>query len=149
KIYTDFELKIENENVKLFGSKERNGKKNGLGGNLKYFRTTFVPAAPTDKNKIELTQKVTEMLCIKENTFEEVESQDKFRIFKNKKHYMGIIYDHRAIENFKKFVNNNDGRFSVYIFSLGDDTFDEEFEDIKNKVKLSPIPEAILKIYKR
>ena len=27
--------------------------------------------------------------------------------------------------------------------------FDDEFEDIKSKVKLSPIPEAILKVYRR
>ena len=28
-------------------------------------------------------------------------------------------------------------------------TFDEEFEDMKKKVKLSPIPEAILRVYRR
>jgi hypothetical protein len=37
----------------------------------------------------------------------------------------------------------------VYIFSLTDETFDEEFADIKQKVKLSPIPEAILRVYRR
>jgi hypothetical protein len=42
-----------------------------------------------------------------------------------------------------------DGRFSVYVFSLGDDTFEEEFENMKQKVKLLPIPEAILRVYRR
>lgn len=117
--------------------------------NLRYYKTAFVPADPTDKNKIELTQKATEMLCVKENTFEEVESKEKFKIFSNKKYYTGIIFDHRAIDDFKKAIKDIDGRFSVYVFSLGDDTFDEEFEDIKSKVKLSPIPEAILRVYRR
>lgn len=120
-----------------------------LGGNLKYFRTGFVPANPTDKNKIALTRKATEMLCVKEDTFDEVKSTDKYQIFKNKEKHTGIIFDHLAIPEFKEEIKDIDGKFSVYVFSLGDDTFDEEFEDIKDKVKLSPIPEAILRVYRR
>lgn len=122
---------------------------NGLGGNLKYFRTAFVPADPTDKNKTKLTKKATEMLCVKEDTFEEIKSTVKYRIFRNKKRYTGIIYDYLAIDDFKKEIVGIDEKFSVYVFSLADDTFDEEFEDVKNKVKLSPIPEAILRVYRR
>ncbi len=124
-------------------------KSGGYGGNLKYFKTAFVPADPTDKNKIALTQKVTEMLCVKEDTFEKVKSIEQYKIFRNKKQYTGIIYDHQAIDGFKKEISKIDGKFSVYVFSLGDDTFDEEFEDMKKKVKLSPIPEAILRVYRR
>lgn len=122
---------------------------NGLGGNLKYFKTSFVPADPTDKNKIALTEKATEMLCVKEDTFEEVKSTKHYKIFRNKKRYTGIVFDHQAIDNFKKEIAKIEGKFSLYIFSLGDDTFDEEFEDMKKKVKLSPIPEAILRVYRR
>jgi len=124
-------------------------KYNCLGGNLKYFKTAFVPADPTDKNKIALTQKATEMLCVKEDTFEQVKSSKQYKIFRNKKRYTGIVFDHQAIDAFKKEIAKIDGKFSVYIFSLGDDTFDEEFEDMKSKVKLSPIPEAILRVYRR
>jgi len=126
------------------------GKKyQGLKGNLKYFRTAFVPADPTDKNKTALTKKATDMLCVKEDTFEKVKSNEQYVIFGNKKRYTGIIYDHQAIDDFKKEIAKIDGKFSVYVFSLGDDTFDEEFEDMKSKVKLSPIPEAILRVYRR
>lgn len=121
----------------------------GIPSNLKYYKTSFVPADSTDKNKVALTNKATEMLCVKENTYEKVESSEKIKIFRNKKHYTGIIFDHLAIPEFKNTIKDIDGRFSVYVFSLGDDTFDEEFEDIKNKVKLSPIPEAILRVYRR
>ena len=89
------------------------------------------------------------MLCIKEDTFEKVKSTAKYKIFRNKKKYTGIIYDHLAIDEFNYEIANIDGKFSVFIFSLGDETFDEEFEDVKNKVKLSPIPEAILRVYRR
>ena len=119
------------------------------GGNLKYFRTDFVDAEPSDKNKIKLTKQATEMLCVKEGTFEKVIDNERFKIFKNSNHYTGIIWDQTAIPEFKKAIKDIKGKFSVYVFSLGDETFDEEFADVKQKVKLSPIPEAILKVYRR
>ena len=90
------------------------------------------------------------MLCIKEDTFVEIKTGNKnFKIFKNGKKHTGIIYDIMAIEDFKKFASKIDGKFSLYVFSLSDDTYEEEFEDMKNKIKLSPIPEAILRVYRR
>jgi adenine-specific DNA-methyltransferase len=147
--YDKLEVKIEENSLRLYGISKSEGKKEGLGGNLKYFRTTFVPAKSTDKNKTALTKKATEMLCVKEDTFEKVKSNEQYVIFGNKKRYTGIIYDHQAIDVFKKEIAKMDGKFSVYVFSLGDDTFDEEFKDMKSKVKLSPIPEAILRVYRR
>jgi hypothetical protein len=35
------------------------------------------------------------------------------------------------------------------VFSLGDDDFSEEFEDMKKIIKVCPIPEAILRVYRR
>jgi len=137
-------------NKVINGYKSRsNSSTKGLGGNLKYYRTSFVPADPTDKNKIELTKKATEMLCVKEGTFEAVEQNADYKIFRNKNKYTGIIFDHQAIDGFKKGISKLNGKFKVYIFSLGDDTFDQEFEDVMEKVTLSPIPEAILRVYRR
>ena len=121
----------------------------GLGGNLKYFRTDFVDAEPSDKNKIKLTKQATEMLCVKEGTFEKVQDNERFKIFKNSSHYTGIIWDQTAIPEFKKAIKDIKAKFSVYVFSLGNETFDEEFVDVKQKVQLSPIPEAILRVYRR
>ena len=118
--------------------------------NLKYFKTDFVEyEESTDKNKIKLTKEATEMLCVKEGTFEVIRDEEDFKIFKNTNHYTGIIWDQNSISSFKKTIKDIKGRFSVYVFSLGEETFDEEFEDIKQKVKLSPIPEAILRVYRR
>jgi len=122
----------------------------GLGGNLKYFKTDFVDyKESTDRNKIKLTKEAVEMLCVKEGTFESVLNNEDFKIFKNHNHYTGIIFEQLAIEDFKKEIKGIKDKISVYIFSLGDDSFEDEFEDIKQKVKLSPIPEAILKVYRR
>lgn len=122
----------------------------GLGGNLKYFRTDFVDYdEPTDGNKIKLTAEATEMLCVKEETFEKILDQKNFKIFENTNHCTGIIFDQAVIPAFKKAIKDIKGKFSVYVFSLGDETFDDEFKDIKQKVQLSPIPEAILRVYRR
>ena len=121
----------------------------GLGGNLKYFKTDFVNSEPTDGNKKRLTREAVGMLCIKEGTFDLVKETADYKIFKNDRHYCGVILDSQAIIDFKRTIDKIDGKFSVYVFSLGDDSFDEEFADVKNKVKLSPIPEAIMKTYRR
>lgn len=135
----------------ITGYKTKKGEKiEGLGGNLKYFKTDFVGyKESTDRNKIKLTKEAVEMLCVKEGTFESVLDNETFKIFKNHDHYAGIIFDQLVIEDFKKAIKDITGKISVYIFSLGDDSFEDEFEDIKQKVKLSPIPEAILKVYRR
>lgn len=121
----------------------------GLGGNLKYYKTDFIDAEPTDRNKIKLTEQATEMLCVKEGTFDPVIDNKRFKIFKNTSHYTGIIWDQSEIPAFKKAIKDIKSKFSVYVFSLSDETFDEEFADVKQKVKLSPIPEAILRVYRR
>ncbi len=103
-------------------------------------------------------------------TFEPVADNKRFKIFKNTNHYTGIIFDQVAISAFKKAIKSIKGKFSVYIFSLGDETFDDEFfaegesasggkdarpvrnkisNGVKQKVQLSPIPEAILRVYRR
>lgn len=133
------------------GYKNLKGEKvKGLDGNLKYFKTDFVDyEEPTDRNKIKLTEQATEMLCVKEGTFESVAGNKKFKIFKNANHYTGIIFDQIAIPAFKRAIKEVKGKFSVYVFSLGDENFDEEFKDVKQRVQLSPIPEAILRVYRR
>jgi len=132
------------------GYKNKKGKSfDGLGGNLKYFKTTFVPAKSTDRNKEKLTKQSVEMLCLKENTYELVLESENIKIFKNNKYYTGILFDEAEISNFKEQIKDYDLPVSVYVFSLGDDDFAEEFLDLKDKIKVCSIPSAILRVYKR
>ncbi len=121
----------------------------GLGGNLKYFKTSFVPQEPTDKNKELLTKEATEMLCLRENAFEFVSEKNGYKIYKNDKKYVGIIMEQEEIENFKNEVSKYNKHISVYVFSLTDEDFSDEFSDMKKKVKVCSIPEAILRVYRR
>jgi adenine-specific DNA-methyltransferase len=118
-------------------------------GNLKYYKTAFVSAQPTDRNKEKLTKQSVEMLCLRENTFELVSETDIIKIFKSNEKYTGILFDEQKISEFKERIKDFDKPVSVYIFSLGDDDFAEEFEDMQHKVKVCSIPAAILRAYKR
>ena len=122
----------------------------GIGGNLKYFKTDFVDAEPTDLNKKKLVDKSTEMLCLKEDCFDFVKRGNKFRIFTNGdgKH-LGIVYDDEGIKPFKNEVKKINRKFIVYVFSLDESAREEEFEDLSGLVELKPIPAVILSVYKR
>lgn len=120
----------------------------GLGGNLKYYTCDFVEAEPTDRNKRKLVSESTEMLCIRENAFELAQDEGEFKIFKNNKKYLGIVFYEEAIDDFKKAIKKIKGHFNTYVFSLGDDPHEKQFADVKNKVTLCAIPEVILKVYR-
>lgn len=121
----------------------------GLGGNLKYYQTNFVGSEPTHRNKKMLTEKSVEMLCLKENTFEEVVSKRDIFIYKGKGKYTAILLNELKLTEFKKEVAKLKLPVSVYVFSLEGDDFTDELQDLKNEIKICSIPEAILKVYRR
>ncbi len=128
----------------------KNEKIKGLGGNLKYFKTDFVDAEPTDKNKKKLVDQCTEMLCLREDCFDELKQTKNYSIFKNhEEKHLGIIYDDEGIEPLKKQIKSTGKKFNVYVFSLDDSAREEEFEDVIDMVDLKPIPEVILNVYRR
>lgn len=133
----------------ILGSKEL-PEITGIPANLKYFKTDFIDSKSTDKSKKELVDKSAEMLCLKEDCYLTVKQYKNYKIFKdNQDKYLGIVYDDSGIEPFKEQVKKLNKKVIVYMFSLDDSAREEEFEDIKDLVKLKPIPTAILNVYKR
>ncbi|MDP2207211.1 MAG: DNA methyltransferase, partial [Bacteroidota bacterium] len=103
----------------------------GIASNLKYYKTNFVGSEPTHRNKKLLTDKSIEMLCIKENTFDEVINKKDVFIFKNKEKFTAILFDEMKMEEFKNEIKKLKMPVSVYVFSLEGDDFKEEFENLK------------------
>ena len=131
--------------------KESKGKLvSNMPGGLKYYKTGFVDAEQTDTNKHKMVDKSTEMLCLKEDCFDEVMDGKNFKIFKNgQDKHLGIIYDDEGIEPFKKEAKKLKKQFVVYVFSLDESAREDEFEDVADLVELRPIPAVILNVYKR
>ena len=149
-LYDELKGEFRDNTIRLWGFTDIEGRKEGLGSNLKYYRTGFVPAEPTDENKEILTYHSVEMLCLRENTFDFVTETDIWKIYENQQQYTGILFDQLSISEFKKTLDILEAKpVSVYVFSLGDDNFALEFEDMGERVKVCSIPEAILKVYRR
>jgi len=149
-IYDELKGEFKDNTIRLWGITNINGWKDGLGGNLKYYRTDFVPADPTDANKELLTFRSVEMLCLRENTFDFVTETDAWKIYENQNQYTGILFDQLSIPEFKSALAELDEKpVSVYVFSLGDDNFAPEFANMGERVSVRSIPEAILRVYRR
>ena len=133
------------------GYKNSKGKKiDGLGGNFKYFKTSFIASESTDHNKKAIVDQSTEMLCLKEDCFELIKKNKKFKIFRGfgDKHF-GIIYYYDGIDPFKKEILKLNQKINTYVFSLNDIVDENDFESIDHLVNLKPIPSAILNVYRR
>jgi len=91
------------------------------------------------------------MLCLKEGTFEKVLDRKFYKIFKNSNHFTGILFNLNTLDKFRKEIERLDGKISVYIFSLGRETYQDEFQDLSNfkNITFQPIPESILEVYRK
>lgn len=122
----------------------------GLGGNLKYFKTAFVKKSVSkDELKIRLTQKCTEMLCLREGIFEEKETTSSFRIFEQSDRVMAVYYalDRGGLVALKKKLDMMEGEKILYCFTLDPLGLDDaDFSDWHG-VSLEPIPQKILDAY--
>ena len=89
------------------------------------------------------------MICIRENTFVKIADNKDFKIYEDGTHSTGILFNLDEIDIFKTKINSENKKANIYVFSLTNDTFDEDFEDLKVKHEICPIPESILEVYKK
>lgn len=126
--------------------------------NLRYYRTAFVNRRRTPQNMRRLMLLASDMLCIKENlyteldTFGELQTLEKgFRYFAQGAKQMLIIYNEEAIytiiDQLEKMTVNEP--IIVYVFSPSNDAWNSEFVTVSDKVLLTALPSAIYNAYKR
>ena len=89
-----------------------------------------------------------------ENTFEVISkrtNKNDFAIFGNNVKITAIIYDESQIDECINKLNqlNNGLPAIIYMFSYDHTYFDEDFENLKIKFTVKPIPEAILNVYRK
>jgi len=124
--------------------------------NFRYYKTGFVGSAKTHKNKKELTLLATELLCIKEDIYTEINLVAGFafnpktaRCFSDSNKYLLVIYDEEMIEKLIPVIAaiRSRHKIKIYVFAPGQYPFTEEFEEVLDKIELCALPDAIYKAY--
>lgn len=117
--------------------------------NLRYYKSEFVSREPSLKNKRELTQLATELLCIKEDCYTEQKIHIKqARLFANSKVTLLILFDDHIIPQAVEFIKGIEApEIKVYVFSMGSDPYTEDFAEVLDKITLCALPDAIYKAY--
>lgn len=127
----------------------------GLGGNLKYYKTDFVSKDQDNYDiKIELADKCTELLCIKENCFDlkEQNEKDDYKIFESNEMVMAVyndFIDYKVLNVIKETLLNSEQKTKViYLFDGNANMNEFEIVEIKEAgIEVKFIPKKIMQIY--
>lgn len=129
--------------------------------NLRYYKSAFVPSMVSEPNKRLLTQRSTELLCIKESCYTELTEANGFnpaqcRLFTNGKgKYLTIVFHSRQqaavceqLIGYIKNLSELSEPVRLYAFSPEKETLAEDFWEVTDKIDAVPLPEAIYNAYK-
>lgn len=131
----------------------------GLTGNtLRYYKTDFISRDRTPRNMRALVAASTDLLCIKNDIYKEAKLAGRNINPKIARHFaeggrsMLVIYDERAISAIAEIletVEPGKEKIKVYVFSAGSYAYDDEFEEVADKVELCALPDAIYQAYQK
>ena len=124
--------------------------------NLRYYQIKAVPRDNSIRSRMKLAAGSVNMLCIMENLYHE---RDRFgnkgnfkalRYFEEGGRGMLVILDTDMIPNVVEQLKRMQPQYPIhiYMYAPGDYAFDDEFEEVANKVELFPLPQPILNAYK-
>ena len=132
----------------------------GLKGNtLRYYKTDYISRDRTQKNMRDLVAAATDLLCIKEDLYEEQKTFGRFKLksqlaryFNDGKAHMLIIYREELIDEIAAEIKTMDFskmRLKIYVFSPGRYPFTDNFSEVEDKVELVALPAAIYDAYQK
>lgn len=130
--------------------------------NLRYYRTSLLPRERTNRNMRALVNASTDLLCIKENIYNELKIEGiaprYARMFGEGEKRMLVVYDERVIPHVidwlqsasatNAFKQSSNQAIKVYVFSPGAYAWDDDFAEVIDRVELCALPEAIYQAYK-
>lgn len=131
----------------------------GLTANtLRYYKTDFVGRDRTSRNMRQLVYAATDMLCIKEDIYQEVKTFGSLKLkasvsryFEENSRRMLVIYNELAVPTFAEEISKMDidGKILIYVFAPGNYAYDDEFVEVLDKVYLCALPAAIYNAYQK
>ena len=132
----------------------------GLKNNsLRYYKTELLPREKSPRNMRALMAAATELLCIKEDLYEESNRFGRYRTnpktiryFEKGNKRMLIIFCEELADQIAEEIKTLDfggDKLKVYIFSPDRYAFDDNFYEVQDKVTLVALPAAIYDAYRR
>lgn len=124
----------------------------GLGGNLRYYKTDLVDIEKLqhtpDQAKVKLTYQAGEMIGLRENTLNEVEKNDWWQIFEGHGKTSAIYFkeDKEKLQDLVDILEKKKQSAVLYIFSWGKNEYKSEYSSVN--IRVEDIPEPILEVYK-
>jgi len=107
----------------------------------------------------DLVGAATDLLCIKEDLYEEQNTFGRFKLkphlaryFNDGRKHMLIIYREELIDEIAEEIKNLDfggKRLKIYVFSPGRYPFTDNFSEVEDKVELVALPAAIYDAYQK
>ena len=135
---------------------------------LRYYKTDYISRERTQKNMRDLVAAATDLLCIKEDLYEEQQTFGRFKLkpqlaryFNDGQKHMLIVYREELIdeiaEEIKRLSLTPDpspkergvGKLKIYVFSPGRYPFTDNFREVEDKVELVALPAAIYDAYQK
>lgn len=126
---------------------------------LRYYKTKLLPRTKSPRNMRALMAAATELLCIKEDLYEEKKTFGKYRLnpkaaryFEKGERRMLIVYREELADQIAEEIKTLDfggKRLKIYIFSPDRYAFDDNFFEVEDKVQLVALPAAIYDAYRR
>ncbi len=145
---------------------------------LRYYKTDFISRERTQKNMRDLVAAATDLLCIKEDLYEEQKTFGRFKLrpqlaryFRSSsaglqgkndgRKHMLIIYREELIDEIAEEIKRLSltpnpspkergvGKLKIYVFSPGRYPFTDNFREVEDKVELVALPAAIYDAYQK
>ena len=132
----------------------------GLKNNtLRYYRTELLPRERSPRNMRALMSAATDLLCIKEDLYEEQPTFGRYkthpkvmRYFAKGEKHMLVLYREEYIAELVEEIKTMDfgkERLKIYLYSPGRYAFDDDFFEVQDKVQLIALPAAIYDAYQK
>lgn len=125
---------------------------------LRYYKIKDVPRDSSTTGLKKLMSASTDLLCIKNDLYEEQSVFGNIKLRKNIARYfddgkqkMLIIYKVEAIESIVEEIKKmpDDTFIKIYVFSTNNYAMDADFEEVSDKVFLCALPAAIYNAYRK
>ena len=129
-----------------------------INNSLRYYKTDFVGRERSSQNMRQLVYAATDLLCIKEDLYNEVKQFGSLKLkssvtryFECKNKRMLVIYNELAVPAIAEELVKMDfsGKVKIYVFAPGNYAYDDEFYEVQNKVELCALPAAIYNAYQK